>query len=46
MMYCSDNLISIILPPDLKTVIPEAILIGGPASVRLKVWIPDTGIRG
>jgi hypothetical protein len=40
------NLISSNLPPDPKTVIPEAILIGNPASDRLKFWIPDKGIRG
>ena len=29
-----------------KTVIPEAILIGNPASNWLKLWIPDKYIRG
>ncbi len=39
-------LICINLPPVLKTVIPEATLIGNPASNRLKSWIPDKNIRG
>jgi hypothetical protein len=34
------------LPSDPNTVIPEAILIGNPASNRLKLWIPDKDIRG
>jgi hypothetical protein len=38
--------ISVDLPLVLKTVIPEAILIGNPAANRLKLWIPDKGIRG
>jgi hypothetical protein len=37
----SDN-----LPPALKGVIPEAILIGNPDSNLLESWIPDKGIRG
>jgi hypothetical protein len=39
-------LISINLPPVPETVIPEAILIGNPASNLLKSWIPDTSTRG
>ena len=42
--YC--NLNSANLPPTPKTVIPEAVLIGNPASNRLKLWIPDKGLRG
>jgi hypothetical protein len=40
------DLISVNLPPVPKVVIPEAILIGNPASKLLKLWIPDKGIRG
>jgi hypothetical protein len=39
-------LISVKLPRILKTVIPEATVIGNPASNRLNVWIPDKEIRG
>ncbi len=34
------------LPTVPKTVNPEVILIGNPASNRLKLWVPDKDIRG
>jgi len=40
------KLISTHLPQNPNRVIPEAILIGNPATHRAKSWIPDKDIRG
>jgi hypothetical protein len=40
------NLISANLPQNTKSVIPEALLVGIPASNRPKSWIPDKDVRG
>jgi len=40
------NLISANLPQNAKSVIPETILIGNPASNTPELWIPDKDVRG
>jgi len=40
------NLINVNLPPAPKSVIPEEVLIGNPASNQLNLWISDKGYRG